>query len=244
MTVQPHLLIAPGDVSAKALVAGDPARIEHMARLLDNAREVARNRGYLVLRGRYEGKDVTLCAHGVGAPSATVAFIELWACGVQEIIRVGSCGAMQEGIKRGEIIIAQAAVRDEGTSTRYVHAAYPAVADLDLTLRLKAAATRQGTPYREGTVWTTDVFYAPDEAENLYWSARGILAVEMEVSALFTLARLRGLKAGAILVVDGNLMEQDQKLAAAIDETGSPAEHDAATRGGMERAIGTALEAI
>src|SRR5262245_54246370 len=120
MPIQPHLLIDQGDVSAKAIVAGDPARIEYIASLLTSPREVSRNRGYVVMRGLYEGKDVTLCAHGIGAPSAAIAFTELWNCGVQEIIRVGTCGALQPGIGRGDLILATAAVRDENLSHTYV----------------------------------------------------------------------------------------------------------------------------
>lgn len=244
MTTQPHLLIRPGDVPPKALVAGDPARVERIADLLTDAQEVARNRAYLVIRGRYGAKDLTLCAHGIGAPSAAIAFIELWQCGVQEIIRVGTCGAVQSGVRHGELIIALGAVRDEGTSLRYVHSTYPAIADLDLTLRLKRTAEQLGLTYREGIVWTTDTFYIPDEAETAYWRDRGILAVEMEVSLLFTLAQLRGLKAGAILAVDGNLSDGDQKHSAAWDERGAATEYDAATRKGIDAAIRIALEAI
>lgn len=244
MTVQPHLLISPGDVAAKALVAGDPARIERMASLLESPREISRNRGYLVVRGRYGGKDLTLCAHGIGSPSAAIVFTELWHCGVQEIIRVGTCGALQPGLQRGEIVIPLGAVREEGTSVQYVRPTYPAIPDLDLTLRLKDAAERQGIPYHEGIIWTTDIFYRSDEAENQYWSSHGIVAVEMEAAALFTLSRLRGRKAAAVLVVDGNVIERDQKLTASRGEGGELTEYDAATRAGIEAAVRIALEAI
>jgi uridine phosphorylase len=244
MPTQPHLLIDEQDVSSKAIVAGDPARIEYIASLLTQPQEVSRNRGYLVMRGFYKEKDITLCAHGVGSPSAAIAFTELWKCGVRETIRVGTCGALQNGIGRGGIIIATAAVREEHTSHAYVRATYPAVSDLDLVLRLRAAADHLGHPYHEGIVVTHDVYYQPDTSDYQYWNERGVLAIEMEVSSLLTLAGLQSRRAAAILVADGNILEDDQNLTGATDEHGHRVQHENRTRSAIESAVDIALEAI
>jgi uridine phosphorylase len=151
---------------------------------------------------------------------------------------------LRAGLPRGAIIIATAAVREEHTTEAYVRPTYPAVADIDLVAGLRATAGRQGVPYLSGIVVTHDVYYQPDDSEYAYWKERGALAIEMEVSALFTLAGLQGRKAAAILVADGNVADKDQNLAGALDEHGHRVQHDDRTRAGIDAAVRIAMEAI
>ena len=137
---------------------------------------------------------------GMGGPSAAIAVEELRRIGVESLIRIGSCGALQTGIAVGDLILVQAAVREEGTSQAYVPAAYPAVSDAALLALCARSARRRGLKAHIGLVRSHDSFYIDEQAEvNRLWSGRGLLASDMETAALLTVARLRGLRAMSIL---------------------------------------------
>jgi uridine phosphorylase len=128
---------------------------------------------------------------------------ELARVGAQILIRVGTTGALQPEIKMGDIVVATAAVRADGTSRCYVPLEFPAVADFDVTAALVEAARKLKQEVHFGPVLTSDVFYG--NLKNLrVWSRFNVLSVEMESSAIFTIANLKKLKAGTILAVDGN----------------------------------------
>lgn len=202
----PLLRVRPEDVAPAVLVVGDPARAERAASILTGAERVAANREYATYTGSFGGRRLTICSHGVGCAGAGVCFEELARAGARTILRAGSCGALRDEIADGELIVATAAVRDDGLTPRLVPAAFPAVADLDLTLALRAAAESRGEAVRTGIVLTSDLFYpsrvlGQDFSE---WQAAGVLAVEMELAALYVIAALHGIRAGGLLVVDGN----------------------------------------
>jgi uridine phosphorylase len=246
MAKQPHLLVSDGDLADVALVPGDPGRVDRIAGYCSGATTVAQNREYKLVNATYEGRNLTICSTGIGAPSATVAAEELHAVGVETLIRVGTTGALQRGIEIGDMIVATGAAKDEGTTKRYESATLPAVPDYEVLSALVAAAEANegnaadeaGGEVHVGPIATDDAFYAETEEYVNSWEDAGLLAVEMEASALFTLARRRGMRAGAICTVDGNLVEGTQKGETDADELPEKAKNN------VGRAIEIALDAV
>lgn len=129
-----------------------------------------------------------------------IAVEELKQCGVTDVIRVGSAGAMQSNIQLGELIVVEGAVRDEGGSKAYVRSSYPAYASFSLLKALDSYLAAKEARYHLGVVRSHDSFYTDDEeAICEYWNKKGILGADMETSALFTVGRLRGLNVASIL---------------------------------------------
>ncbi|MFB6143187.1 MAG: nucleoside phosphorylase [Halorientalis sp.] len=237
MAKQPHLLVEEGDLHDVALVPGDPDRVDRIAGHCENVERVSENREYTVVNASYEGRDLTICSTGIGSPSAAVAVEELDAVGVETAIRVGTTGALQHGIDIGDMVVATGAAKDEGTTKRYERATVPAVPDHGVLDELVGAARRNGEDVHVGPVATDDAFYAETEEYVREWEDAGLLAVEMEAAAIFTLARRRGMRAGAICTVDGNLVEGTQK--GETDDGELPPK----ARNNVARAIEIALDA-
>lgn len=203
--VLPLLQAPASDIASTALVVGDPARAERAAELLDDAREVGRNREYVTFTGRYADQPVTVSSHGVGAAGAAVSMEELLRAGVRRIIRAGTAGGLQPDVVDGDLVVAIGAVRDEGTSVRLIPAEYPAVAEAGVVAALGAALAGAPRVHR-GVVLTSDLFYPmPMLGSSLQlWVDAGVVAVEMELSVLLVLAGLRGVAAGGVFAIDGN----------------------------------------
>ena len=202
----PILRVAPDAIADRVLVVGDPARAQAAAALLDQADRVGSNREYDTYTGRSNGEQITICSHGVGSAGAGVCFEELARAGAQVIIRAGTCGAVQDEIADGCLVVASGAIRDDGLTPRLVPAGFPAVANHEVIAALETGvATRGGQP-RTGLVLSTDLFY-PSAALGVDWEPwkkSRVLAVEMELAALYVVASLHAVKAGGILAVDGN----------------------------------------
>ncbi|MES3516491.1 MAG: nucleoside phosphorylase [Natronomonas sp.] len=237
MAKQPHLLVEDGDLADIALLPGDPDRVERIAAHCSDTEVVATNREYEIVNGEYGGRSVTICSTGIGSPSAAIAVEELAAVGVETFIRVGTTGALQSGIEIGDTVVATAAAKDEGTTKRYESETIPAAADYDVLSALVDAAETRDAPVRTGPIVTDDAFYAETEAYTEAWEEAGLLAVEMEAAAIFALARRKGLAAGAICTVDGNLIEGTQK--GETDEEELPEQ----AKNNVGRTIEIALEA-
>ncbi len=236
MSKQPHLLVGDGDLHDIALVPGDPGRVERIADQCESTTEIAQNREYKVVNAVYDGTPVTLCSTGIGSPSAAIAVEELATVGVETVIRPGTTGALQRDIDIGDMIVATAAAKDEGTTKRYENVALPAVPDYEVLSALVTAANADDSVH-VGPIATDDAFYAETAEYVSAWEAAGILAVEMEAAAIFTLARRKGLRAGAICTVDGNLIAGTQKSETEQDELPPKAQNN------VERMISIALEA-
>ena len=209
---QHHIRCLPGDVADKVLLPGDPKRAERIAQLLDDARHVATNREYATYTGTYRGMPVSVTSTGIGCPSLAIAVEELTAVGARTLIRTGTSGSMTPDVQPGEVIVGSAAIREEGTGTSYLPIEFPAVADLDLTSCLRAAAEALGLPVRVGVLHSKDSFYShrdPDRlpvalemrAKRAAWRAGGALASEMETSTLFVLGSMLRLRTGSICMV-------------------------------------------
>jgi uridine phosphorylase len=237
MSKQPHLLVGEGDVNDLALVPGDPDRVERIAAQCEDVEHVSSNREYTVVNATYEGRPLTICSTGIGGPSAAIALEELARVGVETVVRVGTTGALQEGIEIGDMVVATGAAKAEGTSKRYENVEYPAVPDYDVLRALVDAAEDRGEDVHVGPIVSDDAFYNETDEYVADWEHAGLLAIEMEAATLFALGRRRGVRAGAICTVDGNLVEGTQK--GATDDEELPAK----ARDNVERAITLALDA-
>jgi uridine phosphorylase len=211
-----------------AILPGDPGRVEELARRLDNPRFFAQNREYTTWICENNGRNVLVMSTGMGGPSAAIAVEELAQCGVHTLVRIGTCGGMAERVRGGDIVVATAAIRAEGTSREYVPIEFPAVADIEVTNALIAAAKDCGTTYHAGVVHCKDSFYGQHSPERMpvgyelqnKWSAwlrAGALASEMESAAVFTVAQTLGLRAGCVL---GVLWNQERRKSGLDDADG------------------------
>ena len=237
MATQPHLLVEPGDCHDIALIPGDPGRVDRIAEQCTNVEPLAENREYKLVNAEYEDTPLTICSTGIGCPSAAIAIEELNAVGVETVIRCGTTGALQSNIEIGDMVVATAAAREEGTTKRYESAVYPAAPDYDVLSALVDAAEANDEDIHVGPIVSDDAFYAESEEYVDDWAAANLLAIEMEAAAVFSLARRKGMGAGAICTVDGNLVEGTQKGADGDEELPPKA------RNNVERAITITLEA-
>ena len=236
--MQPHIHLDEGTGIRCAILPGDPARVERIAAYLDDVRDHGSHREYRSISGTWRGVPVLAMSTGMGGPSAAIAVEELRRIGVESLIRIGSCGALQTGIAVGDLILVQAAVREEGTSQAYVPAAYPAVSDAALLALCARSARRRGLKAHIGLVRSHDSFYTDREDEiDAYWSGQGVLGADMETAALFVIGRLRGMKTASIL---NTVVEYEENLEENINSYSDGA---SLTMRGEEHEILTALEA-
>ena len=164
---QYHIQLKRGDVGKYVLLPGDPGRVPIIAAHLDDAKHVATNREYVTYTGTLDGVPVSVTSTGIGCPSSAIAVEELFRCGADTFIRVGTSGHIQEDIKSGELAIITAAIRDEGTSRQYMPIEFPAIADIDVVLALQAAALKSGAKFRTGITQSKDSFYGQHEPERM-----------------------------------------------------------------------------
>ncbi|SER55155.1 nucleoside phosphorylase [Natrinema salaciae] len=238
MATQPHLLVDDGELTDIALIPGDPGRVDRIADHCDESETIAQNREYKVVNATYEGRELTICSTGIGCPSAAIAVEELANVGVETFVRVGTTGALQSGIEIGDMIVATGAAKNEGTSKRYEAAEYPAVPDYDVLSALVDSAEANGEDVHVGPIASDDAYYAETDDAVDDWEAAGMLSVEMEAAAVFSLTRRKGLRAGAICTVDGNLVDGTQKGTDTEDD-----ELPDKAKNNVGRAIDIALEA-
>lgn len=237
--MQPHLRLKPEDAAKYVLLPGDPERVRHIAKFLKAPQELSCNREYYSICGEYKGIKVLAVSTGIGGTSMGIAVEELKNIGAQVLIRVGSCGALQEGIKLGDIIISSGAVRNDGASVAYIEKGFPAVPHPEVVFALLESAKQQKIPYWCGITRSHDSFYTDEEeAIDEYWTKKGILGADMESAALFVIGALRGLKTGAVL---NTVVEKKGDLKGDINEY---VDGDEIAQEGEKREIVTALEAI
>ncbi len=208
---QYHIQLDEGDIGEYVLLPGDPARSELIASQFDGARHVTSNREFTTYTGTVAGVPVSVCSTGIGGPSTAIAMEELCNIGAKTLIRVGTCGSLRKGVRRGDLIVMNAAVREEGTSAQYAPLQFPAVADFDVTSALRDAAIASGAPWHVGVTVSVDSFYSEMEPERmpveselrakwLAWKRAGAIAAEMECGTLYIAAAVRGVRAGAMCV--------------------------------------------
>jgi uridine phosphorylase len=193
-------------VAERALLPGDPGRALRLAQhLLTPPMQVLNtNRGLWGYTGTAaDGAALTIQSTGMGGPSAAIVAEELIGLGARRLVRVGTCGALVDGLRLGELLVAGETLCEDGAS-RALGAGERAAADPGL---LAALARGVGEPV---VVASADLFYAPDPVRPARWAAAGVVAVEMEAAALFTVARLRGAAAACLLLVSDELARPER----------------------------------
>ncbi len=234
--LMPILQVHTEDIPEYAIVCGDPKRAEQIAGKLEGARELAFAREYRSFVGTYDGVEIAVVSHGVGCPGAAVCFEELIRAGVKTLIRVGTAGSYHADAPAGSLVVSTAAVRTDGLTRQLVPDGFPAVADSQVAEALYTAAMEQSGVVRKGITVTLDVFFnGVEEVPHKKYKAAGALAVEMEIAALYVIAAIRGVRAGAIVAIDGFA---DADLAADYDP------HTNVVADAIEREITAALRAI
>lgn len=233
----PVLKTSAAKIPPLLLAVGDPQRVDLVAAKLSKVQAISHNREYRLLKGMHEGREIGVVSHGVGSPGAGVCFEELCRSGAKRIIRAGSAGGLQPEVTAGDLMIATAAVREDGLSPKLVPLSYPALVPADVLLDLRASAEKLGYACREGLVLTSDLFY-PHEvlgSDLPLWQRAGVAAVEMELATLLVIAGLHGVQAGAVLAVDGNPLAQDEGSMESYDP------HNLLVQEAVDRSIDIAL---
>jgi len=217
-----HIRAETDDVAPVVLLVGDPGRATRTAEFLDESHCYNRFRGLLGYTGLYGGRRVSVQTTMMGCPSAAIVCEELATLGARTLIRMGTCGAVQPDIVPTDLIIATAACPLDGTTAAYLGGdRFAPAATFRVVQALVSAADSEGARYHVGTVATEDALYAvhPRYAET--WASRGVLGQEMEASAIFTVAALRRMEAGCILVASNAAGQHerlpDRELLPAID---------------------------
>lgn len=239
---QYHIGTRPEDVGRYVLLPGDPKRCKKIAAHLDDAVMVADSREFVTYTGMLDGEKVSVTSTGIGGPSSAIALEELVHCGADTFVRVGTCGGMQTDIESGDLIIANGAIRMEGTSREYAPIEYPAVADYEVLHALIEAAEYLELPHHIGVVQCKDSFYGQHEPEKKpvgydlldkwdAWVKCGALGSEMESAALMIAASALRVRMGSVLLVIANQEREKAGLP-------NPQVHD------TENVIRVAVEAL
>ena len=207
-TPTPHISAQYGDIAETVIMAGDPLRVKFMAeKYLDNPVEFNHVRGMLGYTGSYKGKRVSVMGHGMGIPSIGIYTYELFNFyDVKTIIRVGSAGTINTGLHLGDLVVAQGACTNSNYGIQYeLPGTFAPIADFDLVRAAVEACEKFGYHYKVGNVLSSDTFYS-ENAHNDKWMSMGVLAVEMEASALYMNAARAGKRALVILTVSDNIL--------------------------------------
>lgn len=203
-----HLSAAPGDFAEAVLLPGDPLRARHIAeRCFDDLRQVNEVRGALGFTGTYRGMPVSVLGTGMGIPSASIYATELVSeYGVKRLVRVGSCGAVQDDIALRDVILASGACTDSGVNrARYAGLDFAAIADFELLRTAAQAAQARGVAVQVGNIHSADLFYEPRGELFATMERMGVLAVEMEAAGIYGVAAERGARALTVLTVSDHL---------------------------------------
>lgn len=241
---QYHISARKGDIGGYCLLPGDPGRCEKIAAYLEEPYRLTQNREYNIWCGTLAGELVTVCSTGIGGPSTAIAVEELAVCGAHTMIRIGTCGGIALPVEAGHLVIANGAIRQDGTSREYAPLEFPAVASPEVLLALMTAAKETGPRTHVGVVQSKDSFYGqhspgrmPVSGELLAkweaWKRLGVLASEMEAATLFTVGACLGLRTGAVFSTVWN----QERYAAGLD-TDAEEVHD------MDAAIRLAIGAL
>ena len=201
---QIHLRAEEGDYAPLVLLPGDPNRARRISERFDHGsvRTANEHRGLFGFTGTFGGVPVSVQTSGMGTPSMSIVVEELINLGARRLIRVGTCGGIATGMRTGDLVIATAACPTDGATHTYLHGEpYAPAASFELTRALVDAAAATGIAARTGLVASVDVFYNTDEDYAQRWRDRGVLAFEMEASALFYLAARAGIDAACALTV-------------------------------------------
>lgn len=216
-TLSLHINAKPGEIASTVLMPGDPLRAKFIAEnFLENAVCYNEVRGMFGYTGFYNGKKVSVQGSGMGVPSISIYANELMTSyDVKNIVRIGTCGSLQENVKIKDIVMAMSASHDSNINLqRFAGMAYAPTASFPLLKRAYDVAQELGIEVKVGNVFTTDTFYHDDPEDWLRWKKFGVMAVEMETAGLYTLAAKHGVNALTIVTVSDSLVTGEATSAA------------------------------
>lgn len=202
-----------GDIAKYVIFSGDPWRIDVIKKYLDEPKHIAFAREYNTYTGMYKGISVTVTSTGIGAPSAAIAMEEMYECGMEVAVRMGTTMSLIDDLL-GKFIIPIGAMREESTSSTYVPASFPAVADFDLVTAMNKATRALGSDYHNGINCTMDGFYSQMRESKLSKERKidilatferlkkqNICCIDMESSCMLTVGRLMNVKTCIVTMV-------------------------------------------
>ncbi|AFM41325.1 purine-nucleoside phosphorylase, DeoD family [Desulfosporosinus acidiphilus SJ4] len=207
-----HIGAKQGEIASTVLLPGDPLRAKFIAEtFLKDVVCYNEVRGMYGFTGTYQGKRISVQGTGMGMPSISIYVNELITeYKVQNLIRIGTCGAMQDDIHLKDVILAMSVSTDSSMNKlRFNNMDYAPTADFSLLMKAYNNAQKLGVQVRVGNILSTDTFYGDDPDEWKHWAKFGVLAVEMEAAALYTLAAKFKVKALGIMTVSDSLITHE-----------------------------------
>ncbi len=217
-----HIGAKKGEIAETILLPGDPLRAKYLAETyLDDYFCYNEIRGMYGFTGYYKGKRVSVQGSGMGMPSIGIYSHELIVdYGVKNLIRIGSCGSMQEDVKVRDVVLAMSASTNSSFANQYgLPGTYAPTASYQLLERAKKAADEKNIPVKVGNILSSDIFYDANPEAWKKWAALGVLVVEMEAAALYMNAAKLGANALAILTVSDSIVTHEQTTAEEREKT-------------------------
>jgi len=210
-----HINAKPGEIAESILLPGDPLRAKFIAEnFLEDAKLYNEVRGMLGYTGYYKGKRVSVQGTGMGLPSISIYLNELMRdYGVQKLMRIGTCGSINENVNLKDVVLGQASSTDNAMNIlRFDGKSYAPIADFELLKNAYDFAQSQNMNVKVGNILASDTFYDDDYEKDPYqkWRDFGVMVVEMESAALYTLAAKYGRKALTLLTVSDSLLTGEQ----------------------------------
>lgn len=218
-----HISAKPGEIAPKVLMPGDPLRARYIAdKFLEGSVCINEIRGMHGFTGLYKGERVTVMASGMGTPSLMIYMTEL--CrdyGAREFVRVGTCGAIRESLRVGDLILSTATSTTSGINLYDLPGTFAPAADFELSRRAWEQAKKAGLTLHAGTTLCNDHFYVEDKpAYSRKWEKWGVLASEQEGVGLYSVAAREGVQALMLLTVAANLYHPEDAMPAQERERG------------------------
>ena len=214
-----HIKLNKDDVGKYAIIPGNPDRCEKIAKLMENPKKIQSNREHTTYEGYINGEKVVVCSTGMGGPSAAICMEELYRCGVDTFIRVGTSASTSSKVKRGTIVIPNAVVRMENTGCHYLPLEFPAIADFELIKILEETSLSLGYDTKVGISIIKDSYFtevsplSKPVGYDLYnrwisYEKAGALATSMESATLFLIASAYNLRMATVLVSATNYKDE------------------------------------
>ena len=216
-----HLRAEVGDYAPNVLCPGDPRRAAYVAETFFDPgyRTVNEERGMLGFTGTFEGAPISVQTTGMGCPSAGIVFEELAMLGVERLIRVGTCGGLQDDTRMGDTVIGISATAEDTTALRYAQMdSYAPAATFELAETAARLSREHGTRMHVGPILSSAVFYDPDPGTFARWKRTGHVGVEMEAAMMYTVAAIKGMQALAMMTVSDLLEETGDTTRISDDE--------------------------
>lgn len=222
MMATPHNQASLGEIAKTVLMPGDPLRAKFLAETyLQNVKQFNSVRNMFGYTGTYKGKEISIMGSGMGMPSIGIYSYELFnQYGVENIIRIGSCGSFKEEVHLRDVIIVQGCCTDSNFAHQYeLPGTYSAISDYSLLERAVDQAKKMNINYHVGNILSSDIFYHADQGTVEKWASMGCLGVEMESYALFATAAYLNKKALTLLTVSDSLVSNEKTSAQEREKT-------------------------